>query len=292
MGEFDADWLTIRESADAAARSVAVTDAVAEHLASRVGPGSELSILDLGSGTGANLRYLAGRLPRPQCWRLVDRDAVLLAQVLPRVSAWATGRGAIVSGTPCGTVVRGSDLDCRIEVRRVDLARLDRADLFGGRALVTASALLDLVSARWLHQLAEACGGVGAVVLFVLTYDGRWSCTPEDRSDETVRQLVNRHQHSVKGFGRALGPDATGHAARAFEAVGYEVQSASSDWRLGPTDGVLQRALIEGWSTAARQIDPSSADAIEAWRARRLAWVGEAVSQIDVGHSDLAAWRG
>jgi hypothetical protein len=287
VGEFSAGWLALREGADAAARSADLTSAVAERLAT---PGGELSILDLATGTGSNLRYLAERLPSPQRWRMADRDPHLLAQILPRVSAWATSRGATVCGSPSGAAIRGSALACRIEVRRVDLARLRSGDVFDGCALVTASALLDLVSARWLDELAARCRDVGAVVLFALTYDGRWSCTPGEPEDDEVRHLVNRHQHVVKGFGRALGPAAVDHAVQAFRGAGYEVRSASSDWRLPPSQGPLQRQLIEGWASAAVEIAPDRADPIERWRAHRLAHVQEGVSHVVVGHKDLAGW--
>lgn len=287
MGEFKADWLALREPADATARSGALTAEVAERLAAMPG---EYAILDLATGTGANVRYLAERLPSPQHWRLADRDQQLLAQVLPRLSAWATSRGAILSGNPSGVSISGPTLACRIDARRVDLARLAGDELFSGSALVTASALLDLVSARWLDDLAARCRRAGAIVLFALTYDGRWSCTPADPEDAVVHRLVNRHQHSVKGFGRALGPEANDYAERAFEAVGYEVRTMSTDWHVSPQQGALQRALIDGWASAASEMDPDSAHAITAWKVRRLARVAEGGSQIVVGHVDLAGW--
>src|SRR6184192_3040732 len=74
VGDFSVEWLAMREPADHAARSAALARAVAE----LVQPGPGLRVLDLGAGTGSNARYLAARLPRPQRWLLVDRDATLL----------------------------------------------------------------------------------------------------------------------------------------------------------------------------------------------------------------------
>ncbi len=65
----------------------------------------------------------------------------------------------------------------------MDLSMLDDRAIFDGRALVTASALLDLVSERWLRALAARCAGHGAAVLFALSYDGRIVCSPEDPDD-------------------------------------------------------------------------------------------------------------
>ncbi len=75
MSGFSADWLALREPVDALARNQELT---AQLIAWRRQPGF-LSVLDLGSGTGANLRFLAPWLSDQQYWRLVDADPILLA---------------------------------------------------------------------------------------------------------------------------------------------------------------------------------------------------------------------
>src|SRR5258705_10769178 len=78
MDDSLADWLALREPFDAAARSEALTRALAAALP-RDRP---LKAVDLGAGRGSNVRYLASRLPQqPQEWLLVDEDARLLACV-------------------------------------------------------------------------------------------------------------------------------------------------------------------------------------------------------------------
>src|SRR3954469_19825963 len=116
-------WLALREQADSAARSVELTRAVGAALREE----RPLRILDLGGGTGSNVRYLSPRLPVPQQWLVVDRDPDLLAQV------------------PAPGVHRHVDTLCR------NLGSLDDPSLFSGRHLVTSSALLDLVSDSWLR---------------------------------------------------------------------------------------------------------------------------------------------
>lgn len=286
MSEFSPDWLSLREPADRAARSVALTQQAAAHLDDR----RPLRVLDLATGTGANIRFLTPLLPSPQSWQVVDRDRDLLAQLPQRVGAWAIDRNVVVTGGGGAFTLRGPAMECRVDTRSADLSRLGDERIFDGVALVTASALLDLVSKRWLEVLAERCQQAGAVVLFALTYDGRMSLQPEDPADEVIRTLVNRHQQTVKGFGRALGPEATACAIRCFEAAGYITHTATSDWRLGPTQSDLQRELISGWAGAATELDTTRAADIDAWKARRLAHVFRGASEIVVGHLDLAGW--
>jgi hypothetical protein len=233
-------------------------------------PGAELRILDLGAGTGANMRYLMKHLPDHQSWLLVDYDAALLASVPTR-----------------------DDGSCRVETRQLDLRALDDdagREMFSGRTLVTASALLDLVSEEWLRALAARCRESGAALLFALSYDGRIQFSPEEPEDAEVRDLVNRHQRTDKGFGRALGPDAPAMAEHLLVAIGYRVERARSDWVLEPGSHELQRQLIDGWAQAAAEIAPERSAAIAGWRNRRLAHVAAHRSRVVVGHEDLAAW--
>jgi hypothetical protein len=172
----------------------------------------------------------------------------------------------------------------------MDLRLLDPA-VFEGRHLVTASALLDLVSDSWLCTLAERCRATGAVALFTITYDGRSSCEPIEPEDELVRRLFNQHQVSDKGLGGpAAGPGAADAAERRFTEAGYRVASARSDWRLSPDARAMQRYLMEGWARAATEVAPDEAGRIHAWLDRRLAHVEAGRSRVVVGHRDLAAW--
>lgn len=263
-----AEWLTLRESADFAARSTALTEALAGQLA----PQRPLRIVDLGTGTGSNVRYLAPHLPKPQAWLAVDADAAVLGECAARLAA-------------------DSAFDGQLETRLTTLGEAIDPQLLASRQLVTASALLDLVSERWIDSLAAACRAADACALFALTYDGGSSCEPREIEDDEVRELMNRHQRSSDhGFGRAAGPDAAAITVRAFADAGYEVRRARSDWQLGPEQRELQRELIQGWAAAAIEIAPDRANAIAHWLARRLAHVAAGRSHIAVGHEDIIAW--
>lgn len=254
MASFSADWLALREPADAAARSTALADAFVA---------GARRIVDLACGTGANIRFLAQRLPLASDWLAVDNDPTLLAALAP----------------PAGATVSTKQLDLSQELDELPLAGCD---------LVTASALLDLVSAPWLARLAGRCADAGSDVLFALTYDGRIEWSPGDEGDERVRELINRHQLGDKGFGAALGPAAAAAAVSTFSALGYEVRTAPSDWTLGPESPALQTALIYGWVRAATEVAPGDGDALREWAKRRRTHVAAGTSRLRVGHLDVA----
>ena len=287
METFSAGWLALREPADHAARATTLVERAAEALqAQRANDAaSALRVIDLGSGTGSNLRYLAPRLPVPQRWHLLDHDAALLAAAVERAPA---GVSAQPSTRPAGLAVATHRVDLRVLPPEVFGAH--GGDASPAATLVTGSALLDLVSPAWLAGLADHLQAMGAVGLFVLSYDGRIVCEPSDPLDAEVRDLVNRHQRTDKGFGPATGPDATSILAPLLATRGYTVHVASSDWDLGAESGELQRQLVAGWAGAAAQLAPERANAITAWQTRRLECIAGGRSRIRVGHQDVLAY--
>ncbi|HSM06996.1 MAG TPA: class I SAM-dependent methyltransferase [Longimicrobiales bacterium] len=261
---FEADWLELREPADHRARPEAVVRALVEAGSSR----GWSRVLDLGAGTGSNLRYLDPRLPWVRHWTLVDHDPALLV----RATDPAPGR----------------------TLRRVpgDLAT-EGLDAVQGADVVTASALLDLVSGAWLDRLVGRCAAAGAGVLFALTWDGviRWE--PEDPDDEVIRAAVAAHQLRDKGLGRALGPGGAEAARSRLSAAGYRTEEAASPWILeGRGDASLALALIRGWAEAALDVAPEAEVRVERWLRRRTAAVAAGAFHLEVGHRDLLGLPG
>jgi SAM-dependent methyltransferase len=286
MSGFSVDWLSLREAADAAARAGSLVEQLLHVTAAR----EPRRIVDLGAGTGANLRDLAPLLGGRQSWRLVDRDADLLDATAACLRAWGKGAGVELTEAAGELVMRGEHFECRLQFERRDLASELATVALPTGALVSASALLDLVSEPWLQALARRSFEAAAPVLFALTYDGRVVFSPPDPEDELVRTLVNRHQRTGKGFGSALGPAAAQCAAGIFRELGYRVRTAASDWHLGSEDPALQTALVEGWIRAAGEVAPAELHRLEGWRARRRRHIDRGDCTLTVGHIDMLGW--
>ena len=172
------------------------------------------------------------------------------------------------------------------------LAAIPHADL------VTASALLDLVSENWLRRVVDACAVAARGAHFALSYDGkvRWLFTDErlrseeeNLDDALVLEGFNLHQTIDKGLGPALGPYAGQVAERLFRAAGYQTRLLSSPWQLGNDQGALVRRLIDGWASAAAEVLPKESDRIHAWAERRRTAVSDGQFSLTVGHCDLLA---
>lgn len=264
---FDADWLALREPVDHRSRA----HGLADRLAAVWRQAGWRRIVDLGSGTGSNLRYLAPRLPPGQCWTLVDHDPHLLGRIeMP-------GAGVV------DTVTKVGDLG------DVGLAAAANADV------VTGSAVLDLVSDAWVRQLAEVCCAVSCAVHFALSYDGTIAWTgsqaaADPATDDRIRQLVNTHQRRDKGLGPALGREGAVRLRSLLAARGFTAFLEASPWRLGPGDRTLIAALVQGWAAAAVEVCSADRLLVETWAERRLHAQSAPDAGLTVGHVDLLAF--
>ncbi len=263
-GHFQADWLALREPVDHQARS----KALGQRLQAWCRPRRRLYVLDLGTGTGSNRRFLAPLLPADQHWTLVDHDPALLA---------------LATAEAGGHEWRGI---------HADLSEWHRFAAHPSPDLVTASALLDLVSADWLDSLVAACRERRAAALMVLSYDGQVEWSSPDPLDDAVLAAVNAHQQRDKGIGAALGPAASSQLAARFRDAGYHVWVESSPWDLGRENAGLAQALVEGWVAAACEQRPVGCSEFRAWGGRRCADLAAGRIRVRVGHQDLLALPG
>ena len=289
MTGFSTDWLALREPFDRAARAEAAAaldwPALAARLRRDATPGTPLTIVDLGCGTGASLREVALRLGGRQHWRLFDHDDALLAAVPGALAAWARAEGLQCAADGA---VTGRGLHLSVERCRADLAT-GLADVpLQGAALVTATALMDLVSAPWLRGLVARCQAAGAAVCWALNVDERLHWAPADPHDAAVHAAFRAHQQRDKGFGPALGSAAVACATDALRAAGYTVRLAQSDWQIEAGHHAMVQAMVQGIGGAAIEQWPHDSAAVQAWQARRLAALGTA--RLRVGHVDLLAW--
>jgi hypothetical protein len=264
MSGFSADWLALREPYDARARNPAVLAAVSASV-ERCSP---IRVVDLASGLGAMVRALAPRLSSPQMWCLVDNDSELLGFVRRMIAPSAA---------------------FTVDLRRLDLTHDLQDALDGTIDLITASALLDLVSAAWLDRLVSEIARRQLPFYTTLTYDGRAEIEPVDALDATMIAAANTHQRTDKGFGPALGPTAVRAATARLESIQYSVVTGASDWLIGPNDREIQMKIFSIWASAGQVVGGVSRSDMVGWLARRRDAVIAGCSSIRIGHIDVFA---
>jgi hypothetical protein len=222
-------------------------------------------IHDLACGSGAMGRWLAPFLRGPQHWVLHDRDADLLALAADDVP-------------DCEAVT--------VETRRSDVTQLGR-DGLAGASLITASALLDLLTEDELARLVDACAGARCPVLLTVSVTGRVELSPPDPLDTQLAAAFDAHQRRTTQRGRLLGPDAVAAAVEAFRRLGAEIVVRPSPWRLGANEPRLIEDWLAGWVGAACEQEPALAAEAELYRRRRLEEAHGGRLAVAVGHSDL-----
>ncbi|MEA2211365.1 MAG: hypothetical protein QOF83_1313 [Solirubrobacteraceae bacterium] len=258
-------WLALREPADAAARA---SDLV-EHLGRRLPATGRPVIHDLGCGSGAMGRWLAPRLPGPQHWVVHDRDSDLLL---------------LAAADPPGRASDGAAVT--VEAKQSDITRLQPGDL-ADASLITASALLDLLTEDGLAGLVKVCAGAGSPILLTLSVLGRADLTPADPLDRRVAAAFDAHQRRTTMGGRLLGPDAVALAAEAFGRLGADVLVRPSPWRLGASQADLTAEWFIGWVGAACEHQVELAAETALYTPRRLAEAAAGQLAVTVGHADL-----
>jgi SAM-dependent methyltransferase len=277
MSGFSADWLALREPVDHRSRSVAVRDRAIAALAPIALP----RVVDLGCGSGSNLRALAPWLGARQSWRLVDYDPRLLDAARTALSEWADGASLDVDG---GMTIKKEGKEIEVSFERADLACGVGEILAPGCDLVTASAFFDLVGADWIARFCADLSARGAPLYATVTYDGREVWRPPNPADSAMLSAFHAHQASDKGFGVAAGPRAHAFLRAGLDAAGWAAAEGESDWLLGPADAGLIEALAKGSAAAVEETGRVEGSVVADWLSSRARAEG-----CLVGHKDLFA---
>lgn len=271
---FSAQWLALREPADHRSRNVKLSHAVAKYFEGW----RPVTVIDLGCGTGSNLRATAPLLGPEQIWTLVDYDAALLSAARERLQAWADG----AAEKDDALVLFKGAKRITVNFRQADLARELDDVLAPGANLVTASALFDIVSDAFLGKLIAAISARKSAFYTVLTYDGDQRWTPDHELDGAMLQAFHAHQARDKGFGASAGPNAPDILSEGLAAAGYTVTEGDSAWRLDQHDAALVRELAQGFAQAVEETGMVAAADLATWRS-------QAHTGCIVGHADTFA---
>jgi len=271
--ETNSEWLALREPEDAVARSLDLARAAAALITE--GP---VVVHDLGSGTGSMMRWLAPLLPGPQTWFLHDWSTLLTAQAIARARPSDRDNAEISAFGRTGNLV--------------DLS----ADDLAGASLVTASALLDVLTSPEIHTIVGACIAAKAPALFSLSVTGGVHFDPPDERDAAFENAFNAHQLRDAQGRRQLGRYAAPIACGLFAEAGWQVRQTTTRWRLDHHQPGLLGEWFCGWVDAAVEQDPQLCNDVDRYRADRLAQIGlgergglRGLSAL-VDHVDVLAW--
>jgi SAM-dependent methyltransferase len=292
MSGFSAEWLALREPVDHRSRNQGLQADVLDYLA-QIKPvqAGSIRIVDLGSGTGSNLRALAPHLNAFQHWTLVDHDPALLQAARIALLAWAddvansdanqTMSTGIAPVEPI-TITKNSKA-MTIEFRCADLVNDYQAILSEPADLITAAAFFDLVAESWLAQF---CAALSKPLYTVLTYDGIEKWSPPEPIDADILAAFHQHQRTNKGFGAAVGPTAPERLESLLRAQNFITACAPSPWVLDHHDRSLIAQLAKGSANAVRETRILQRDDVDRWEQLR-----RGATHCEIGHVDFFAYK-
>jgi SAM-dependent methyltransferase len=275
-GGFEAEWLAARRPYDDAALDPLAVAAI-RVWAATLPDGPPVVVVDLGSGTGAALRRVAGWLaPRPIRAYAVDHDAELLERA--------------------GTAMACQEMVTLVGDLLVPLDAL-AGPPDGTVDLVVGHALADLVPLDRLAARSAALARPGGLIHLVLAYDGLTAFGPSVDPALEAAVLAAFHRHMDRAAtrtpsyggstaGRRLGP--------ALAAAGLTVLvDAPSTWDVRADDGaggrrVLDR-LIRYVVDAARAVGGVAPRDLSRWESARRAALDDGRLSVRVGHRDVLA---
>ena len=278
---FSAEWLALREPVDHRSRASALAEKVSIALAGR----DPVRVVDLGCGTGSNLRATAPLLGEKQEWTLVDYDFALLEAAARTLTDWADHAKAIGDQL----VIEKDGKVIGIRFRIADLNRELEDVLSGKPDLVTASALFDLISEGWMKGFISTLKASGAAFYTVLTYNGEDDFRPSHPFDEAVIRAFSVHQRRDKGFGPAAGPKAAAVLAKLLNEGGFTVETANSPWIMKLKDAPLVMELLKGMKRAVEETGFVAEAGLNDWLNWRIFMAEDKQTRMLTGHTDIFA---
>lgn len=234
---FENSWLDLRYPFDVEARH----SGIEAHFLSLLPHKKVVSLVDIGSGIGANCRYFMDIIPCDQQWLLVERDPALSATSSTYLQLCAEKKGWKSRSTDNQLFLESADK--KIEVRFLSEDILSWNPEYGQFDAITANALFDIFTESQLREFLEAYASLEIPLLATLNYVGMHIASRHTDSSQII-DWYEDHMHLEHPTGKRLGKHCSLYLQQALSEKGRKYFIGESNWLIPSEKQAMQHALL------------------------------------------------
>lgn len=279
-------WLETRYSYDVRARSKKVQQKAIDFFFGK----NHLKILDIGSGIGANTKYLAPHLSVNQEWTLLEIDNRLIETALHELSRWSAQKGWNVITAPNQRIIKRKHGEILVRMKNRSFYDLVSPDRIRQYDLVTANAFFDLIPSQSFTKFATALFLAAKPLLSSLNYISI-HLDPEDKTDNKYISLYESHMMRKSKFGSPMGPRCRGQMIKILTRLGFQVFFDESIWKIPARDKIMMDFMFDFFNQAISEMvsDTQKLEGFNLWKKNKLDLLKEKRLTMTVKHVDYFA---
>jgi len=281
---FDRDWLQERYPFDAEARNKPLESKVLAHFVNQ----PEITLVDVGAGTGSNCLYFVDQLAQNQKWYLIEQNDALKKATIRRLKDYAAYHKYSFERKKDTITIKS--IKKKVTVTIINDSLLDLPKLVNLKTvdLILANAVFDLFSKAQIEQFVTIIVDNQLAFYPTLNYE-EMVFLPSDPFDEVFIGQYNAHMERPQAFGTALGKNASQYMVELFEAKKCQIDTAVSTWRIEPDDIKMHYYLLNFMENALVEMDlaPAMQANFERWVQRKKDLIITRQQRLEIEHLDI-----
>jgi len=281
---FDRDWLQERYPFDAEARNKPLESKVLAHFVNQ----PEITLVDVGAGTGSNCLYFVDQLAQNQKWYLIEQNDALKKATIRRLKDYAAYHKYSFERKKDTITIKS--IKKKVTVTIINDSLLDLPKLVNLKTvdLILANAVFDLFSKAQIEQFVTIIVDNQLAFYPTLNYE-EMVFLPSDPFDEVFIEQYNAHMERPQAFGTALGKNASQYMVELFEAKKCQIDTAVSTWRIEPDDIKMHYYLLNFMENALVEMDlaPAMQANFERWVQRKKDLIITRQQRLEIEHLDI-----
>lgn len=242
---FTIQWLKDRFPYDSVARNKRVEQSCLDYYRDR----KNISLLDIGSGTGASCIYFMEKWSASQIWTLVELNPALAAASIERIEDYAAQNGYVTQRGAQQLFLQKEQKFVTVNVLQKSFLELDDFIDWGSIDLVTATAVFDLLSKEMFADFIQPLIAHKIPLLATINYE-RMIITPDDYKSDLFSELYTAHMKRPQTFGVSMGGDSAYEMYQVFRNNGLSYKAGQSHWFIHQEDELMITYLLDYMTNA------------------------------------------